>query len=50
MNSLCFFMKDSLPVPATIGEVHFGQPMINPDSPRVSPQPDLEDTIQGEAD
>ena len=31
-------------------EVHFCQPMINPDSPRVSPQPDPEDTIQGEAD
>ena len=28
-------------------EVHFGQPIINPDSPQVSPQPDPEDTIQG---
>ena len=30
-------------------EVHFGQPVINPDSPQVSSQPDPEDTIQGEA-
>ena len=31
-------------------EVHFGQPIIGPDSPQASPQPDPEDTIQGEAD
>ena len=31
-------------------EVHFGQPIITPDSPQVSPQPDPEDSIQGEAD
>ena len=31
-------------------EVHFGQPVITPDSPRVSPTPDPEDTVQGEAD
>ena len=31
-------------------EVHFGQPIIGPDSPQASPQPDPEDSIQGEAD
>ena len=31
-------------------EVHFGQPIITPNSPQVSSQPDPEDTIQGEED
>ena len=31
-------------------EVHFGKPIIGPNSPQASPLPDPEDSIQGEAD